>query len=247
MKRRCCFLTVSFMFVCSLLLAGCSCYVKYEECFYSIHEEVVLISEFGVLRNSNNNDLGVGVISFKVGDILYGIGHYSNLPEDSSLSVYKVIAKEILPSTKDNIGEIFLGVNNINEEDFIGRVIEDSDNGMLISTDQLDTKQYSTISVAKEIFQGNAELLMRDEEGKLQSYAISVKIASNFFEGKYLEICIKDEKLLAKTGGIVQGMSGSPIIQNGKLIGCITHVLLDDPQRGYGAFIENMINDLNNI
>ena len=83
MKRRCCFLTVSFMFVCSLLLAGCSCYVKYEECFYSIHEEVVLISEFGVLRNSNNNDLGVGVISFKVGDILYGIGHYSNLPEDS--------------------------------------------------------------------------------------------------------------------------------------------------------------------
>ena len=52
---------------------------------------------------------------------------------------------------------------------------------------------------------------------------------------------ITDERLLEKTGGIVQGMSGSPIIQNDKIIGAVTHVFINDPTRGYGIFIENMI------
>jgi stage IV sporulation protein B len=54
-------------------------------------------------------------------------------------------------------------------------------------------------------------------------------------------IRITDPELLSITGGIVQGMSGSPIIQNGKLVGAVTHVLVNDPTRGYGIFIENML------
>ena len=54
-------------------------------------------------------------------------------------------------------------------------------------------------------------------------------------------IRVTDRKLLEETGGIVQGMSGSPIIQNGKIIGAVTHVLINDPTRGYGIFIENML------
>ena len=50
-----------------------------------------------------------------------------------------------------------------------------------------------------------------------------------------------DEKLLNLTGGIIQGMSGSPIIQDGKIVGAVTHVLVNDPTRGYGIFIENML------
>jgi stage IV sporulation protein B len=53
---------------------------------------------------------------------------------------------------------------------------------------------------------------------------------------------IKDEALIERSGGIVQGMSGSPIIQNGKLVGAVTHVLINDPTTGYGIFIENMLN-----
>ena len=60
-------------------------------------------------------------------------------------------------------------------------------------------------------------------------------------------IKITDNELLNLTGGIVQGMSGSPIIQNNKLIGAVTHVFLNDPTKGYGVFIENMISDFNNI
>ena len=51
----------------------------------------------------------------------------------------------------------------------------------------------------------------------------------------------ENKKLLEKTGGIVQGMSGSPVIQNGRLVGAVTHVLVNDPTRGYGIFIENML------
>ena len=60
-------------------------------------------------------------------------------------------------------------------------------------------------------------------------------------EGRNMLIKVTDPKLLSTTGGIVQGMSGSPIIQNGKLIGAVTHVLVNDPTTGYGIFIENML------
>ena len=56
-----------------------------------------------------------------------------------------------------------------------------------------------------------------------------------------LEIRVTDPELLEQTGGIVQGMSGSPILQDGKIIGAVTHVLVQDPTRGYGIFIENML------
>ena len=56
-----------------------------------------------------------------------------------------------------------------------------------------------------------------------------------------IELKVTDEQLLELTGGIVQGMSGSPIVQNGKFIGAVTHVLVQDSTRGYGIFIENML------
>ena len=61
---------------------------------------------------------------------------------------------------------------------------------------------------------------------------------------KGIEIEVTDPKLLEKTGGIVQGMSGSPIIQNGKLVGAVTHVFVNDPTKGYGIFIENMLSSI---
>ena len=60
-------------------------------------------------------------------------------------------------------------------------------------------------------------------------------------------IKITDKELLKKTGGVVQGMSGSPIVQNGKLVGAVTHVFVNDPTRGYGIFIENMLTEAEKI
>ena len=60
-------------------------------------------------------------------------------------------------------------------------------------------------------------------------------------EGKNMILRVTDSRLLEKTGGIVQGMSGSPILQNGKLVGAVTHVFVNDPTRGYGIFAESML------
>ena len=68
-----------------------------------------------------------------------------------------------------------------------------------------------------------------------------VKVDKNNKENKNYVIKVTDDKLLSETGGIVQGMSGSPILQNGKLIGAVTHVFLNDPTRGYGIDIETML------
>jgi stage IV sporulation protein B len=60
-------------------------------------------------------------------------------------------------------------------------------------------------------------------------------------DGRNFLLKVTDPALLQSTGGILQGMSGSPILQNGKLVGAVTHVLVNDPTRGYGIFIENML------
>lgn len=76
-----------------------------------------------------------------------------------------------------------------------------------------------------------------------EQYEISIiKVDENNKENKNLVIKINDKRLLDKAGGIVQGMSGSPIVQNGRLIGAVTHVFVNDPTRGYGISIDNMIN-----
>ena len=80
-------------------------------------------------------------------------------------------------------------------------------------------------------------------EGKVKEYKIRItKIDKHTREeNKGLEIEVTDPKLLEITGGIIQGMSGTPIIQNGKIAGAVTHVFVSDPTRGYGIFIENML------
>ena len=80
-------------------------------------------------------------------------------------------------------------------------------------------------------------------EGKVKEYEIEIQ-KLHFFaldKNKGMVIHVVDEELLEVAGGIVQGMSGSPILQNGKLVGAVTHVLVNDPTRGYGIFIEEMM------
>ena len=83
-------------------------------------------------------------------------------------------------------------------------------------------------------------------EGEVKEYDIEItKIDTHAKEAnKGLEIRVTDQDLLSVTGGIVQGMSGSPILQDGKLVGAVTHVFVSDPARGYGIFIENMLKNV---
>ena len=76
----------------------------------------------------------------------------------------------------------------------------------------------------------------------MASYEIEIlKTIPDAEDGRDMVILVTDPRLLELTGGIVQGMSGSPILQNGRLVGAVTHVLLQEPSRGYGISIENML------
>ena len=84
-------------------------------------------------------------------------------------------------------------------------------------------------------------------EEVLEYDAEIISISKLFYNNnKNMIIKITDERLLKKSGGIVQGMSGSPILQDGKIVGAVTHVFVNDPTKGYGVFIENMLNLLEN-
>jgi len=101
------------------------------------------------------------------------------------------------------------------------------------------------VAFAEEVKEGPAEILTVLEGQKVERFAIEIVHAAKQSgpATKGLVIRITDPRLLAKTGGIVQGMSGSPIIQDGKLVGAVTHVFVNDPTSGYGCYIEWMLQD----
>lgn len=101
------------------------------------------------------------------------------------------------------------------------------------------------IANASEILTGEAEIITTIENGTTEKYSIIIeKIDEKSTENKNLVIKITDRALIEKTGGIIQGMSGSPIIQNGKLVGAVTHVFLNDATGGFGIFAETMLKKL---
>ena len=99
------------------------------------------------------------------------------------------------------------------------------------------------LALRDEIEEGDAYILSTLDTNKTERYDVKLTNINRDAEGpKCFTVTVTDPDLLAASGGIVQGMSGSPIIQNGKIVGAVTHVLINDPTTGYGIFIENMLN-----
>lgn len=104
--------------------------------------------------------------------------------------------------------------------------------------------QSGALSVAhrSEVKEGKAKIRCTLDAGGVNEYEVEIiNIKYDSTGTKCFTVKVTDERLIEKTGGIVQGMSGSPIIQNGKLVGAVTHVMINDPTTGYGIFIENML------
>lgn len=98
------------------------------------------------------------------------------------------------------------------------------------------------IALSNDIKEGKAYIWCTIDTGNPQKYSVEINnIKRGSADNKCFVVTVTDPVLLEKTGGIVQGMSGSPIIQDGRIIGAVTHVLINDPTRGYGIFIENML------
>lgn len=108
-----------------------------------------------------------------------------------------------------------------------------------------NTYEYEVAS-PNEIVRGPVQILCTIDSGKAKFYNAQITRISyrENKKGKNMVVKITDERLLEKTGGIVQGMSGSPIIQNGKLVGALTHVIVDSPEKGYAIFAQDMVDEL---
>lgn len=120
--------------------------------------------------------------------------------------------------------------------------------GVLNTPSYLSISKEDAIEVAsrEEIQTGQAEIICELENGKREHYTIEIQkiFTGNNEDNKSMLIKVTDERLLEKTGGIIQGMSGAPIIQNDKFIGAVTHVLVNDPTMGYGVFADIMIKQM---
>lgn len=165
----------------------------------------------------------------------------------------EITASEITSVKKGKKGSPGELIGNILGENILGNIKINTQFGIYgIMNEKLDKsipKEPMTIGLQQEVHEGIATIRTNVLGNQLENYEIYIQSVNKFSndDSKGMIIKITDPKLLENTNGIVQGMSGSPIIQDNKLIGAVTHVFVQDPTKGYGIFIENMIKQENKM
>ncbi len=188
---------------------------------------------------------GVGTITFYDPDTgSFGcLGHGVNAPDGSLLPMQQgtVYPASILSIKKGAIGEPGQIIGCLKGDTPLGSLSKNTQQGVFGKIDPPAGISPLPIGAAQT---GPATIRSTIRDQGLQEYSVEIlKIYPHTKTGcRNMLLKITDSALLETTGGIVQGMSGSPIIQDGKLIGAVTHVLVNDPTMGYGIFIENMLN-----
>ncbi|MGN6715446.1 MAG: SpoIVB peptidase [Anaerocolumna jejuensis] len=202
-----------------------------------------------------DNTQGIGTLTFITKDGQFGaLGHgitdidTSLLMEIERGYLYNADIMTIIKGKQGVPGEL-IGLIKQNDDDKIGDIKKNTNQGIFgrVGSGFVRANEQEAIPVGlkQEIKLGPATILTC-VENQVKEYSINIdKIDLNSQSpNKGMVISITDPALIEKTGGIVQGMSGSPIIQNGKIIGAVTHVFIQDSTKGYGTFIENMLNNL---
>lgn len=153
----------------------------------------------------------------------------------------------VVKGVKGNPGKIQGSIDN---QKIIGKIYKNSALGIYGKIENIDTlnlqnNELMEIADRNEIELGKAKILcsLKGEASKEYDIEIEKVFIQNNENNKSMLIKIKDEKLLDQTGGIIQGMSGSPIVQNGKFVGAVTNVLVNDPTSGYAVFADLMIRE----
>lgn len=159
--------------------------------------------------------------------------------------IYSSTVTGITPSNEGNPGEKNA---KYDVNDIYGNIQENSNSGIFGTyTNNLPETKLYKVAKQDEIKLGKASILTVIENDKIEEFEINIlKVSPNQKETKNILFEVTDKKLLEKSGGIVQGMSGSPIIQNDMIVGAVTHVVVDDCTKGYGIFITNMLEEAEN-
>lgn len=197
---------------------------------------------------------GIGTMTFydpKTG-VFGALGHGINDTDTAQLMPFS--SGSILPSTVKAIKKGEIGAAGELRGDFdltteLGELYANTSGGIFGTTEGTTLSEGTAIPVAEnaEVKTGKATILCNVEGDKVREYQVEItRLYANAGDLRDLLITVTDPNLIAATGGIVQGMSGAPILQNGKIVGAVTHVLLNDPTRGYGILIRNMLHAADN-
>lgn len=194
---------------------------------------------------------GIGTLTFYNPETRFfaALGH--GITDTESGNILVIDSGDILNSTivsvdkseKGAPGEL-KGVFSENDTS-VGHITANTEWGICGMLSENFSIEHEAVPLAEkqDISVGKAYILANIQGNKIEKFDIEILriLPEHDTSSKNMIIKITDQKLLEKTGGIVQGMSGSPIIQNGKLVGAVTHVFVNDPTRGYGIFIKNML------
>ena len=193
-----------------------------------------------------DSSAGVGTLTFADEElgVFAGLGHPisdSDTGESIALRTGEIVPCEITGCSKGTAGSPgelkghFLGSRAI------GSIRINGENGVYGTTRTQFAGQRMEVAFAQEVTTGNAEIWSTVSGETPRPYQVRIERISDADPKRNMVLRVTDPALLAQTGGIVQGMSGSPIVQNGRLVGAVTHVLVNDPTRGYGIFAQTML------
>ena len=155
--------------------------------------------------------------------------------------IYQSNVISIVPSRSNSPGEKNA---NYNQDNVYGTINENTYAGIFGNyTAEIPDKKLYKVATINDIKLDKAQILTVIEGDKVESFDINIIKLNNGYDSKNILFQITDKKLLKKTGGIVQGMSGSPIVQGDYIIGAVTHVVVNEPTKGYGILITNMLEE----
>ncbi len=201
-----------------------------------------------------DNVQGIGTMTFMDSKGNFGaLGHgitdadTGEVMESSQGSLYSTEIVKIKKGKDGDPGEM-TGVIVYGEDRLLGHVNENSNRGIYGELNEkgksMAVEKPLEIALRQEVVKGPA-LILTTIDGKTDYYEIEITGINLVHDrvNRGIEFLVTDEELIEKTGGIIQGMSGSPIIQNDKIIGAVTHVMIQNSKKGYGIFIDNMLGE----
>ena len=197
-----------------------------------------------------DSSAGIGTLTFysPSAKIIGGLGHgICDSDTDTLLNISggELVDAEIISCNRSEIGKPGELVGSFKNSS-IAPLLINSNAGVFGVSNTVETDGCSLMKMAtkQETKNGKAQILSTVNSGEPKLYDCTIKILSTSEKEltQNIYVTITDDELIKETGGIVQGMSGSPIIQDGTRVGAVTHVLVDNPENGYGIFAENMLN-----
>ena len=199
-----------------------------------------------------DSSAGVGTLTFADPErgVFAGLGHPisdSDTGESIALRSGEIVPCEITGCSKGTAGSPGELKGRFLSAHAIGSIRINGENGVYGTTRTRFAGRQMPVAFAQEVETGEAEIWTTVEGETPRAYRVTIEKINDADPRRNMVIRVTDKELLAATGGIVQGMSGSPIVQNGRLVGAVTHVLVNDPTRGYGIFAQTMLRQAEQI